>query len=46
VLIEQIFAHVAPDGTLAADPPLSPLRALARHGQHQYAAVMAAPARW
>jgi len=22
-LVEQIFEHIAPDGTLAADPPLS-----------------------
>ena len=28
-LIEQIFAHIAPDGTLAPDPPLTPSP---RHG--------------
>jgi DNA-binding transcriptional ArsR family regulator len=28
-LVEQIFAHIAPDGSLAPDPPLEPLAASA-----------------
>jgi len=33
-MVEQIFEHIAPDGTLAPDPPL-PLRQMLEHSGEQ-----------